>query len=180
MYDLSRHTHAAQTTSAPQNATRATRAARDTVPSAQVSVPLAQRRRGHWHKRRRRRNPIRAPTLTLVETTTATLGGTNERDANIPGPHTPDAVNSTKMRGEQRERRMAALATGWNMSAPPKPGVDPGCRFGAADTFLTSSTGEWPSLNAPPTAAPDGHTGGRGFVHEMSPSMQECELLAEK
>ncbi|KAF6765415.1 hypothetical protein DFP72DRAFT_1058007 [Ephemerocybe angulata] len=39
--------------------------------------------------------------------------------------------------------------TAQTQSTPPKPGVDPGCRPGAADTFLTSSTGEWPSLNAP-------------------------------
>ncbi|KAF6765404.1 hypothetical protein DFP72DRAFT_1039325 [Ephemerocybe angulata] len=145
----------------------------------EIPIPSALRH-SHWWKRRRRRWPN---SFQSCQYTT--------------GPHTPDAVNSTKMRGEQRERRMTALAAGWNKNrqyatgpdptptartptTPPKPGVDPGCRFGTADTFLTSSTGEWPSLKEDDRPALDGHTGGRGFVYEMSPSTQECELLAEK
>ncbi|KAF6765401.1 hypothetical protein DFP72DRAFT_202742 [Ephemerocybe angulata] len=145
----------------------------------------------------RRRNPIRAPALTLVETTTATLA---EFLSELP---IYDRTAHARRRQLHQNARRATRAahdsvgcwveqeppicdwTGPNPTArtpttPPKPGVDPGCRFGTADTFLTSSTGEWPSLKEDDRPALDGHTGGRGFVYEMSPSTQECELLAEK
>ncbi|KAF5335078.1 hypothetical protein D9611_010852 [Ephemerocybe angulata] len=61
-------------------------------------------------------------------------GGNNDGDAGwdkrkscqyTTGPHTPDAVNSTKLRREQRERRVIALASGWNKNRQYATGLDP-------------------------------------------------------
>ncbi|KAF5335184.1 hypothetical protein D9611_010839 [Ephemerocybe angulata] len=134
-----------------QTSTRATRAARDSVPSAQVSVSLGT-----------------ATPRPLAQTTTAMkshprsdthTSGNDDGDAGwdkrkscqyTTGPHTPDAVNSTKMRGEQRERRVIALASGWNMNR----------------RYATGPTGPNPTAQTPYDAAKTRRGSGRASTKD--------------